>query len=202
MSDDRAVLDELLHSTLLAHIGLLVDGKPVVFPTGFAVREGMFYIHGSTGSRWMRALAGQEVSVTVTKLDGVVVARSTYESSMHYRSAMLFGRFEQVPAEEKNELLNALSDRMIPGRSSEVRESLKKELAATTFYGMPIDEWSLRVSAAWPEDAEADLQGDAWAGVVSFGPPAATIQAAPDLREGIPVPPSVRALAAHPERFV
>lgn len=202
MSQDRAALDRLLASSILAHVGLVVDGRAAVFPIGFAVIDGELVIHGSTGSRWMRALEGQEVSVTVTKLEGVVVARSTFESSMLYRSAMIFGRFEAVPAERKSAVLDALSDRFIPGRSAEVRPSLKKELAATMALALPIEHWSLRMNDSWPEDEDADIAGDAWAGQVRFGAPSASVEAAPDLRHGIPVPASVEALLAHPERLV
>lgn len=202
MSRDRAALDELLASSILAHVGLVVDGRAAVFPIGFAVIDGALVIHGSTGSRWMRALEGQEVSVTVTRLDGVVVARSTFESSMLYRSAMIFGRFTAVPAERKARVLDALSDRIIPGRSSEVRPSSKKELAATMALALPIEQWSLRMNDSWPEDEDDDIAGEAWAGQVRFGAPSASFAAAPDLRPGIPVPASVRALLAHPERLV
>lgn len=194
MSEDRAKLDELFASSVLAHIGLVVDGRPAVFPTAFAAIDGRIVIHGSTGSRWMRALAGQQVAVEVTKVDGIVVARSTFESSVHYRSAMVFGRFEEVPIDEKARLLDALSDRLIPGRSGEVRASKKKELAATAILAMPIESWSLRVSDDWPEDEADDISGDSWAGVVSFGPPTATVLPAPDLRAGIGVPASVQEL--------
>ena len=206
MNRDRAVLDELLAGSVLAHIGLLVPegeaSRAVVFPTGFAVVDGAIVIHGSTGSRWMRALADQEVSVAVTKLDGVVVARSTFESSMLYRSAMIFGRFAPVPDERKAAALDALSDRFIPGRSAEVRASHKKELAATMALEMPIEQWSLRVSDGWPEDEPRDIAGPAWAGQVRFGAPTAQIVPAPDLREGTRVPASVLELAAHPERIL
>lgn len=195
MTEDRAQLDELFASCVLAHIGLTIGGAPAVFPTAFAALDGRIVIHGSTGSRWMRALASQEVAVEVTKLDGIVVARSTFESSVRYRSAMVFGRFEPVPAEEKSRLLDALSDRLIPARSAEVRTSSKKELAATTVLAMPIEQWSLRVSAGWPDDEEEDVAGDSWAGVVAFGPPPTEILPAPDLRGGIAVPESVLELA-------
>lgn len=194
MSEDRAKLDELFASSMLAHIGLTIDGCPAVFPTAFAAIDDRIVIHGSTGSRWMRAIAGQQVAVEVTKVDGIVVARSTFESSVHYRSAMVFGSFEEVPVEDKERLLNALSDRLIPGRSGEVRASKKKELAATAILAMPIERWSLRVSDDWPEDEAEDIAGDSWAGVVAFGPPSAEVLPAPDLRNGIDVPASVREL--------
>lgn len=202
MSEDRAALDELLAGSVLAHVGLVVGGLARVFPTGFAVVDGSIVIHGSTGSRWMRALAGQEVAVTVTKLEGVVVARSTFESSMLYRSAMIFGEFARVADDRKELVLNALSDRFIPNRSTELRASSKKELAATMALELPIERWSLRVSDGWPEDEEDDIAGNAWAGHVRFGAPSASVIPAPDLRPGTPVPLSVQQLAAHPERLV
>lgn len=201
MSEDRRLLDDLFASSALAHIGLIIEQRPVVFPTAYAVIDDRVVIHGSTGSRWMRALAQQEVTVEVTKIDGVVVARSTFESSVWYRSAMIFGRFEEVAVEEKSGLLDALSDRLVPGRSAEVRASKKKELAATTVLAMPIEHWSLRVSDDWAEDDEEDIDGDGWAGVVAFGPPAARILSAPDLRPGIEIPESVTELATHPGRI-
>lgn len=201
MCEDRQALDALLDSSVLAHIGLIVNGRAAVFPTAYAVHEGRLVIHGSTGSRWMRALSGQRAVVAVTKLDAMVIARSTFESSIQYRSAMVFGCFEQLSGEEKRVAIDALADRLIPARSSEVRASTKKELAATAVLAMPITEWSLRVSEDWPDDDEHDLAGDAWAGVVRFGAPSAEILPAPDLRADIPVPCSVQQLAADPGRF-
>jgi len=202
MSSERAELDALLSSSVLVHIGLEALGRPVVFPTGFAVIDGALVIHGSTGSRWMRAIVGQDVSATVTRLEGVLVARSNYESAMLYRSAMLFGRFAPVDEGRKRRVLDAFSDRILPGRSAETRPATKKELAATMALEMPIEKWSLRILDAWPEDPEEDVAGDAWAGLVRFGPPSARVDAAPDLRDGIPVRPSVEAVARHPERLV
>lgn len=201
MCTDRAALDELLDTTVLAHIGLVVDEHAAVFPTGFVRIGDQVAIHGSTGSRWMRALASHDAVVTVTRIDGVVVARSTFESSMHYRSAMIFGRFEPVPVERTAAVLDAYADRVIPGRSHEVRRSTRKELAATAVLAMEIEHWSLRISHRWPDDEPEDVAAEAWAGVVRWGPPVVTVEAAPDLRAGIPVPRSVCELAAHPERI-
>lgn len=202
MSSQLEELHELLQTSILAHIGLQAFNRSMVFPTAFAVVENEIIIHGSTGSRWMRALVGQPATVEVTKLDAIVVARSTFESSVRYRSAMMFGEFSPVAEDRKSELLNAFSDRLIPGRSQEVRPSTKKEIAATEVLSMQISEWSLRISDGWPDDEPSDIAGDAWAGVVVFETPQARIESAPDLREGIPVPTSVQELAAHPERFI
>lgn len=193
----RSGLDALLDSTPLATVALIRDGHPVIFPTGFARIGDDVVIHGSTGSPWLRALAtGVAAAVSVTTLDGVLVARSGFESSFHYRSAAIFGVFEQVPDAEKVRLLEVLTDSFIPGRVAELRPSSRKELAATLALRLPIgeDNWSLKVSAGWPEDPEEDVAADAWAGVVpmmvSYGSPLP----APDLTKGIPVPDSVRAM--------
>jgi len=194
----RASLDELLDSTPLATVALVRDGHPVIFPTGFGRIGDELVIHGSTGSPWLRALAtGAAAAVSVTALDGVLVARSAFESSFRYRSAALFGVFEPVADADKVGLLETLTDVFVPGRVAELRASNRKELAATMALRMPIgeDNWSLKVSDGWPEDPDDDVAGDAWAGVVpmtvSYGAP----QPAPDLHPGIPVPASVRALA-------
>lgn len=197
----RSALDALLDSTPLATVALVRDGHPVIFPTGFARIDDDLVIHGSTGSPWLRALAtGLPAAVSVTTLDGVVVARSAFESSFRYRSAAVFGVFEKVPDDHKVDLLNTLTDTFIPGRVAELRDSDRKELAATLALKMPIghDNWSLKVSSGWPEDPEDDVAGDAWAGVVPMAVSYGTPLSAPDLGPGIAVPASVRALAGRP----
>ena len=193
----REALDDLLASTPLATIALVRDGHPTVFPTGFTRVGDDLVVHGSTGSPWLRALAaGAPAAVSVTTLDGVVVARSGFESSFHYRSAVLFGVFEPVPEADKVRYLDALTDAFIPGRVAELRPSTRKEIAATLALRMAItaDNWSLKVSAGWPEDPDSDVAGDAWAGVVpmttNYGDP----RPAPDLTAGIEVPHSVRSM--------
>jgi nitroimidazol reductase NimA-like FMN-containing flavoprotein (pyridoxamine 5'-phosphate oxidase superfamily) len=197
----RSRLDELLDSTPLATVALVRDGHPVIFPTGFARIGDDLVIHGSTGSPWMRALAaGAPAAVSVTTLDGVVVARSSFESSFQYRSATVFGVFEQVPEADKLGYLDTVTEKFIPGRVAELRKSTRKELAATLALRMPIgaDSWSLKISDGWPEDPDEDVAGDAWAGVVpmtvNYGEP----QPAPDLTPGIALPGSVRAMTGRP----
>jgi nitroimidazol reductase NimA-like FMN-containing flavoprotein (pyridoxamine 5'-phosphate oxidase superfamily) len=197
-SSDRAALDELLDGSRVGHFGIVVDGFPVVVPTAIARRGDTVLAHGSTGSGWMRGLAaGAPTTLAVTALDGLEVARSAFESSMHYRSAILFGSCRTVDdADEKRAALDAITDSLLPGRVVEVRGPTPKELAATLVLLLPIAEWSLKVSAGWPDDGPADLDGHAWAGIVplttGFGKPVP----APDLRAGIEVPASVRRLTA------
>jgi nitroimidazol reductase NimA-like FMN-containing flavoprotein (pyridoxamine 5'-phosphate oxidase superfamily) len=195
MTTHREVLDALLDSTIVAHVAYVDEnGAPGVLPTAVARWGDSLIVHGSTGSRWMRLVSGAPAAVSVTAVDGIVVARSAFESSLIYRSAVLFGSFRVLAGDEKAEALDTLTEKLIPGRLSEVRPNRNKELAATLVLAMPIDEWSARVSDGWPEDSADDLAGDAWAGQVRFGSPPVTVVAAPDLRQGIRVPPSVRAL--------
>lgn len=193
MSRDRAALDALLASVAVAHVAFVdEDGTPAVLPTAVVAFEGQLVAHGSTGSRWMRRVAtGVPVAVSVAAVDGVVVARSAFESSLVYRSAVLRGSFAPLAGARKAAALDALTDRLIPGRTGEVRPSTPKELAATAVLAMAIDDWTLRLSDHWPEDGDDDVAGPAWAGIVRFGAPSATAVGAPDLRPGIPVPPSV-----------
>ena len=199
---ERGRLDELLDSTPLATIALVRDGHPVVFPTGFARVGDELVIHGSMGSPWLRALAdGASAAVSVTTLDGVVVARSGFESSFRYRSAVIFGVFELIAGPDKERYLDALVESFIPGRVAELRTSTRKEVAATQALRLPIGDanWSLKISAGWPEDPEEDIASGAWAGVVpmavSYGAPLV----APDVVAGTPIPSSVRALSGNRE---
>lgn len=193
---DLSVLHALLDEAYVAHVGLVRDGTPLVVPTAVARSGDSLLVHGSTGSGWMRALAaGADACVTVTALDAVVVARSAFESSFQYRSAVVFGRFTALADAEKTAALDVLVEKLIPGRGVEVRVSTSRELAATLVLSMPIEQWSLKVSDKWPEDDPDDVARDAWAGVVpvvtAYGAP----RPAPDLRDGIEVPASVRRLS-------
>jgi nitroimidazol reductase NimA-like FMN-containing flavoprotein (pyridoxamine 5'-phosphate oxidase superfamily) len=192
---DRADLDALLDSARIGHFAMVAeDGTPAVIPT-MVVRDGdRVLAHGSTGSRWMRRLAtGVPTALGVTAYDGVVVARSAFESSIRYRSAVVFGTC-QIVSEDKERFLDLVTEALIPGRSAEVRRPTKAELAATLVLALPLDDWSLKISAGWPEDEDDDIAGPAWAGVVPVREAYAAPQPAPDLRDGIDVPPSVRAL--------
>lgn len=146
----------------------------------------------------MRLAAGSRAVVSITAVDGIIVARSALESSLAYRSAVIFGTFERLTVVDKASALDAITHRLIPGRLDEVRPTTDKELAATLVLAMPITQWSLRVSDGWSEDNDDDVAGPAWAGQITFGERSTVIHPAPDLRAGITVPPSVAgAGAAH-----
>ncbi len=200
MSHDRAALDALLASTMLGHIGYTDDdGQPVVLPTAVVQWQGRLVVHGSTGSRWIRRMAsGAPVCVSMAAVDGIVVARSAFESSLLYRSAVLFGRFSRLDGESKRAALDAVTERILPGRVAEVRRPTGKELAATQVLAMDIEEWSLRISDGWPEDPAEDVDGPAWAGHLRYGVPSLEASAAPDLRPEIVLPASVANLARPP----
>ena len=194
-SQDVSELHALLDQVHLAHVGLVADSFPLVIPTGIARDGDHVLVHGSTGSRWMRQLAeGADACVSVTSLDAVVVARSAFESSFQYRSAVLFGRFTPVADRDKAAALEVLIEALVPGRFAEVRLSTERELAATLVLAMPLEQWSLRLSQDWPDDEDGDVAGPAWAGVVPVRTVHGQPRPAPDLREGIDVPPSVLAL--------
>ncbi len=195
-SDDLSLLHQLLDEVQLLHVGLVTDDGPLVVPTAGALVGDEVVIHGSTGSGWMRQLAtGAPACVSVTAVDALVVARSGFESSYQYRSAVMFGTFRVLAGEAKEHALEAVVDRLVPGRAAEIRDSTAKELAATLVLSLPLTQWSLRISEDWPEDPAEDVEGPAWAGIVPVTTSYAMPVPAPDLREGIAVPASVRRLA-------
>ena len=195
---DRRALHDLLDEALVAHVALVRDGVPVVLPLGFARDGDSILLHGSTGGGLLReAATGTPVTVAVTLLDGLVFARSLFDSSMNYRSAMIIGVAEAVPAAERLDALQRLSDHLMPGRWDEVRETRKRELAATLVLRLSLTEASVKVSAANASTAPDDGDSrDVWAGVLPLRTVAAEPVPSPDVPAGVPVPPSVRAAAA------
>lgn len=198
MSSDRDALDELLRDVAVGHVAFVDDdGAPVVIPTAVVLHADRLLLHGSTGSRWMRRLAsGVPVSVAVTAVDGVVVARTAFESSLHYRSAVFFGHCRPAPEATREADLALITDRLVPGRVAEVRVSTRRELVATAVLELAVDDWSLRVSAGPPTDEPDDVAGPAWAGTLAVERRYAPPVPAPDLQPGVEVPASVRAMAA------
>ena len=178
---DRAALDHVLDSGLVAHVSVVDDGQPFVIPVAYARRGDHVLFHGSTGSRLFRALAeGQPTCLTVTLLDGLVVARSAFNSSMHYRSAMVLGVAHRLSGDDELDALRVITEHLLPGRWDECRQPNAKERAATMTLALPLDECSVKIGAGDPEDEPEDVTDPVysriWAGTVplteSFGTPA------------------------------
>jgi nitroimidazol reductase NimA-like FMN-containing flavoprotein (pyridoxamine 5'-phosphate oxidase superfamily) len=197
--EDRDEMYEILDSTILCHVGYVENGQPFVLPYAFARYGDRILIHGSSGARFMRELArGVPTCVTVTKLDGMVVARTTFDSSMNYRSVVILGAAEEVTGPEKNELLEKVSDGLLPGRVSEVRTSTAKELAATTLLSLSLEEASVKVRTGMPEDGEGSGTG-VWSGVIPVRLVADEPIAGDEESASLEVPPSVIAYVKNPK---
>jgi nitroimidazol reductase NimA-like FMN-containing flavoprotein (pyridoxamine 5'-phosphate oxidase superfamily) len=194
---DRAELDAILAAGFVCHLGVVVDGSPLVVPTVYGADDEQLYFHGSVASRSLVAAPQAPVCITVTHVDGLVLARSVFEHSINYRSAMVFGipRLVTDPV-EKVAGLRCLSEQAAPGQWDYARRPSAKELSATVVLALRLDEASVKIRSGGPTDGDLpDAELDVWAGVVPvrmvFGTPA------PDasLRDGIPLPAHVAARA-------
>lgn len=187
--DDPATLHAILDAALVASVGIQVDGQPYVLPMACARDGDHLLLHGSTGSRLMRTLAaGTPLCVSVTHLDGLVYARSAFESSMRYRSVTVLGVATEVPADERLRALEVLTEHLLPGRWAELRAPRPKELAATSVLRVPLDEWSVKVGDGFGDDPDEDLHEPVWAGVVPLRTVLGAPVDAPDLDPGLTVP--------------
>jgi uncharacterized protein len=197
--EDRDEMYAILDSTILCHVGYVENGQPFVLPYAFTRDGDRILIHGSSGARFMRELAkGVPTCVTVTKLDGMVVARTTFDSSMNYRSVVILGAAEEITGPEKNELLERVSDGLLPGRVNEVRTSTAKELAATTLLSLSLEEASVKVRTGMPEDGEGSGTG-VWSGVIPVRLVADEPIAGDEESASLEVPPSVIAYVKNPK---
>lgn len=187
---DRAALHEVLDAGRVAHVAVVEDGQPFVLPLAYARDGDTVLVHGSTGSRLFRLLAaGAPACVTVTLLDGYVLARAAFEVSMRYRSAVILGGFTPVTdPEAKLAAVQRVSDHSVPGRWADLRAPTRKELAATAVLAMTAHEWSVKANQGWPTDAEDDLGRPVWAGVIPLSTVVGDPQPAPDLLPGITLP--------------
>ena len=175
----RETIYGILDAAFLCHVGFVVEGQPYVIPTGYGRAGDTLYLHGSAASRMLRTLAsGLDVCVTVTLLDGIVLARSAFHHSMNYRSVVMLGRATPVEDEaEKTEALRVISEQIVPGRWEHVRKPSEKELKATAVLALSITEASAKIRTGPPVDEEEDYALDVWAGVLPLS-----------LRAGEPVP--------------
>ena len=190
---DRQVLHDVLDAGLVAHVGVVRDGVPVILPVGYARDGDSLLLHGSTGGGLLRqAAAGLPVTATVTLLDGLVYARSLFDSSMNYRCAMVIGTATPVTGPDKLAAMRLLSEHLMPGRWAEVREPTKRELAATLVLRLPLAEASLKLRAAGAEGEPDDGHSrEVWAGVLPLRTAAGEPEPDPDVPAGVPVPASL-----------
>jgi uncharacterized protein len=158
----------ILDEAFICHVGFVVESQPYVIPTGFARVNDTLYIHGSAASRMLRTLAdGVQVCVTVTLIDGIVMARSGFHSSMNYRSVVILGRATQVEGrDEKLAAMAAFSEQVMPGRWKDLRETTDAELKGTLVLSLPLKEVSAKVRSGPPKDDEEDYALPLWAGIV------------------------------------
>jgi nitroimidazol reductase NimA-like FMN-containing flavoprotein (pyridoxamine 5'-phosphate oxidase superfamily) len=190
---DRATVHAILDEGFICHLGFVVDGQPYVIPTGYARVGETLYLHGSTGSR-LGLRPGMDVCVTVTLVDGLVLARSAFHHSMNYRSVMAIGRTRAIgDLEEKEAALRALVEHIVPGRSDEVRGGDRRELSATAVLALPLAEVSAKVRTGPPQDDEPDYDLPIWAGVLPLALTPGAPAPDPVLDPSIPVPGHVAA---------
>ncbi|QWC92347.1 pyridoxamine 5'-phosphate oxidase family protein [Cupriavidus metallidurans] len=191
---DRATLHAIVDAAYVCHLAFADEHGVHCIPTA-CWREGdHLYIHGSNGSRMLKlATTGAQVCVTITHLDGLVLARSAFHHSMNYRSAIIYGCFEAVEGPAKAAALDAFVERIAPGRSHEVRPGDTSELAATTVLRIPLDEAAAKIRTGGPADDEADMDRPVWAGVLPMA-----LQPLAPLTDGAPTgtPDYVRAWAS------
>jgi nitroimidazol reductase NimA-like FMN-containing flavoprotein (pyridoxamine 5'-phosphate oxidase superfamily) len=165
---DRDTINAILDEAFICHVGFTVDDQPYVIPTAFARVDADLYIHGSSASRMLKNLSeGVNVCVTVTLIDGLVLARSAFHHSINYRSVVVLGNATLVTDEaEKNRALEAITEHIVPGRWAEVRWPTDLELKATSVLKLPIEEASAKLRTGGPIDDEEDYAMEVWAGVL------------------------------------
>jgi nitroimidazol reductase NimA-like FMN-containing flavoprotein (pyridoxamine 5'-phosphate oxidase superfamily) len=187
---DRAAIDAILDEGLVCHVGFVADAQPFVIPCVYGRIGDRLYLHGSSGSRMLRALAdGSPICVNVTLIDGLVLARSAFHHSLNYRSVVVLGRATRIDdAEERLAALRAIVEHVVPGRWQASRRPSAAELAQTLVVALPLDESSAKVRAGDPKDDAEDLALDVWAGTVPLSLVAGKPVADAQLRDGIAPP--------------
>ena len=181
----HAIIDE----ALFCHLGIIHDGKPVVIPTIHARTGDHIVFHGSNASRLLKISNNNEICVTITLLDGLVMARSLFNSSMNYRSAVIFGKGEIIKDhDERMAAFKSITDHIAPGRWDDARQPNNSELKQTSVVRMPIDEASAKISMGPPDDEDEDYALDYWAGVIPINQTYGEPESDPILQEGITIP--------------
>lgn len=191
---ERGEVYAILDAGFVCHVGFVADGQPFVIPTAYGRANDTLYLHGSRASRMMKTLgAGVDACVTVTHVDGLVLARSAFHHSLNYRSVVVFGRATVVEdAAGKMAAMRAFTEHLMRGRWSEAREPNERELNATLVLSLPLAEASAKVRTGQPIDDEEDLELPVWAGVVPLRVAAGEPISDPQLKDGTPQSKAVR----------
>ncbi len=174
---DRESIYRILDEGLVCHVGFVDDGQPVVIPMLYARRDDSLLLHGAVASRLQKVLAaGARICVTITLLDGLVLARSAFNHSVNYRSVVAFGIADKIKGPQaKRAALDTLVDKLVPGRRADIRDNTRQELAATSILEFPLDEIVAKVRTGPPDDFDKDMKLPIWAGVLpvtqQFGEP-------------------------------
>ena len=190
---DRAELLDVLREGIVAHVAVDAGDHPVALPVAYGVdpdgpdEGGTLYVHGSVAAGWMRRAPGSTVCVTVTALDGLVLARSAFHHSMNYRCAVVIGAARLVSSEEeRGRALDLVVDHVVPGRAATLRPHSRKELAATAVLAVPLREASLKVRTGGVKDEPEDVAAGIWAGVLPLRTTAGALEPEPDTYAPVP----------------
>ena len=199
-STERGDLDAILSAGVVCHLGVVVDGYPMVVPTSYGLAGDTVYLHGSVASRSLVSAPQAAICVTVTHVDGLVLARSVFEHAVNYRSAMIYGTPRLVTErEEKLAGLRSLAEHIVPGQWDYARRPNKKELAKTSLLALPLAEASVKIRTGPPDDGDSpDAALPVWAGVLPLAPSWQDPVPDPVLPAGIPVPPHIAARIRRP----
>jgi nitroimidazol reductase NimA-like FMN-containing flavoprotein (pyridoxamine 5'-phosphate oxidase superfamily) len=190
-SESISDLNSILDDNLVAHVGVVIDGSPLVIPMAYGRSGNELFLHGSSGSRLMRVLETEpEVCVSITELNALKVARSNFNSGMHYRAVMIFGRVKVVPMDQKHHALDVVSDAMIPGRVGEARPTTKKEVAATLI--LSLTEASVKISVNEVDDPPEDMNLGFWSGTIPLTAKAGEAIPADSESASLPIPDSIQ----------
>ncbi len=186
---DAATIAEILDEALVCHVGLTTDDGPIVIPTLHARIGDQLLLHGSAASRLLRTARDQRICVTVSLIDGLVLARTAFHHSVNYRSVVIMGTPREITdLKEKDTVLDQLVERLIPGRMADLRPNNEKELRATSLLSLPLDEASAKIRTGGPNDDAEDYDLELWAGVVpmstTYGEPITD----PNMRMSVPTP--------------
>jgi nitroimidazol reductase NimA-like FMN-containing flavoprotein (pyridoxamine 5'-phosphate oxidase superfamily) len=190
---DLASISQVLDAQQICHVAYVVDGEPRIIPTLYIRRDDYIYLHGNRQAALLKHLAaGGFASLSVMSLDGVVVARSGFHCSMNYRSVVVFGHGEAVPDDDREAILEAFVEALVPGHQAVVRTSTTEELNATGVVRLPLNEASSKIRTGPPIDADGDLDAPVWAGVIPLSTQVGTPEPSPDLGDGIALPDYIR----------